>query len=127
MNDESKWISLRRHPRISWGFIVKFRPQDKTSAEWEASTIKDISEGGCFFYSSTKYQPGQILEIRVQFPSLTEPMQFTGEVKRCESSVEKKSNIYGIAVCFLGMDEQKKKEFTRTITFFLSKQQKGKG
>lgn len=125
MNDESKWANLRKHPRISWNFVVKFKPKDSHDSEWQVSTIKDISQGGCYFHNNLSFEAGEILEIQVQFPSLRVPMQFIGEVRRCESlSQDKNFPLFGIAVMFLEMDEEKKKEFIDTIIFFLKKKKK---
>jgi len=124
MGDESRWENLRRYPRISWNFVVKFRLKDSKQSEWQTSTIKDISEGGCFFYSNVPYGVGQVLEILVKFPSMITPMQFIGEVKRCESGKDKQFSLHGIGICFLKMDEQKRQEFIETISFFLKKQKK---
>ncbi len=124
MEDESKWINLRKHPRIAWNFIVKFRPKDSPDSSWEVATLKDISKGGCFFHSSVPYEVGQILELLIRFPSLTYPMWFAGEVRRCESSEDKESAMYGIGVCFLEMEKEKKEEFIKTLNFFLKKQKK---
>jgi hypothetical protein len=122
MDDENKFTNLRHHPRISWHFVVKFRLKDGQEKNWQVSTVKDISEGGCFFYSNVAYQIGQVLEIRVQFPSIEVPMFFTGEVRRCELENVGQLSLYGVGVCFLGMDEEKRKYFIETITYFLKKQ-----
>jgi hypothetical protein len=49
-------------------------------------------------------------------------MEFIAEVKHCESEAVGKLSLYVIGVAFLGMDEEKKKEFIDMITFFLRKQ-----
>lgn len=127
MVDENLWINKRAHPRINWSFIARYRPKDDASSGWEASTVKDISEGGCFFHSKTPYKIGDVLDVLIQFPALPKPMRFTGEVRRCESGDDKAAMMYGIGIKFLDMDEEKKKEFINTITFFLKKEQKKKG
>jgi len=121
--DSIKWARKRIHPRIAWSFMVRFRPHEETGrGGWAVSVIKNISIGGCYFYSNVAYESGQILDIEVQLPRLIDTMKFTGEVRRCEHSEEEKTNIYGVAVQFRDMDEQKKDIFVKTITFFLKKQ-----
>ena len=121
MDDEIKWQNLRKHPRIAWNFVVKFRLKDNPDLNWQVSTVKDISEGGCFFYSNVSYEIGQHLDIRIQFPSLGVPMEFTGEVKRCEERKSGELKMFGLGVLFLEIDEEKKKQFIDTIIFFLKK------
>ena len=87
-------------------------------------TIFDISEGGCFFFGGFPHKAGEILELEIRFPILEEYMRFRGEVKRCEQDKTKHFPRYGLAVQFIEMDEQKKKQFVDTINFFLKKQQK---
>lgn len=124
MDDESKWVNLRKHPRIAWNFFVKFRLKDSPQSTWELATLKDISEGGCYFHSSTPYEVGQILELLIRFPSLVYPMWFAGEVRRCEAGEDKELPMHGIGVRFLEMDKEKKDEFIKTLNFFLKKQKK---
>ena len=119
MDDPKKFINMRRHPRISWAFIVKFRRWAKESS-WQSSTIKNISVGGCYFGSMNDFSSGEILEIQVKLPAIKEPLLFKGQVKRCDR--QEGGNIYFVAVEFLEMDESKKEEFTRVMTFFIKKQ-----
>ena len=92
-----KWARKRIHPRISWSFIIRFRLHSdrETHGGWNVSIIKNISLGGCYFYSDVPYETGRILDLDVRLPRLIEPMKFTGEVKRCERNEEDKVNIYG--------------------------------
>lgn len=123
MDGESKGENLRKHPRIARNFVARFRVKDRPDSEWQLSTLKDISEGGCYFYSATPFEIGQVLETRILFPSSKEPIEFLGEVKRCDSEGSGQFSRFGIGVYFMGMDEQKKKEFIETIVFFLKKKQ----
>lgn len=121
---EYKGTERRRYPRISWNFFVRFRRKGIPDSRWEMSHINNISEGGCFFISSEPYLVGWILEIDIQFPQLIKGyMRFSGDVKRCELDKNSKSPRYGIAVCFLEIDEEKRRAFLETINFFLRKQE----
>ena len=122
-NEANKGKDLRSHPRVAWKFVVKFRLKDKEDTEWQVSTIRDISENGCSFSSSVAYEVGKVLEIRVQLPAFRMPIQFTGEVKRCESNQDNQISLYIIGIYFLEIDAEKKKEFVETISFFLKKKQ----
>jgi len=128
MEEDIRWANKRAHPRISWNFIVRFRLHNNERPQgWEVSVIRNISLGGCYFYSNIRYEIGQILDIEVQFPSLLEPMKFVGEVKRYEENLDASVHIYGVAIQFQGMDEKKKNTFIETVNFFLKKQSKLKG
>jgi len=112
--------SMRKYPRISWGFVIRFRLRG--GDVWEVGTIKNISEGGCYFGTGKEMKVGLPLEIQVQFPAIKEPMRFVGEVTRCESGDAQ--NLFFVGIKFLEMDQQKKDEFLHVITFFLKKQKK---
>lgn len=128
MDEERKWASKRLHPRISWSFSVRFKPHEsKNRGVWGVSLVKNISVGGCYFYSNIPYKIGQILDLEIKFPVLMEPMGFVGEVRRCEYNEEEKTGIYGLGVQFIEMDESKKDNFIKTVEFFLRKQSKVKG
>ena len=120
MNEKNKFIEKRKYPRIEWHFVIRFRLKDKPDAKWEASSIKDIGEGGCLFHGGQSYKVGDILEIKIQFPALKEPLHFTGEVKRCIPK-SKEGLVYGTAVCFQDIDEKSKKAFCKTLNFFVKK------
>jgi hypothetical protein len=124
MGKESKGANQRRFPRVGWSFMVRFRPKGVPDAKWEMTTINDISEGGCFFYSGSSYGIGDVLEVEVQLPALQGYMRFNAEVKRCQGDTSRHLPRYGLAVEFFGMDEARKKQFIETITFFLKRQEK---
>jgi len=121
MLNELRKKDKRRFPRISWNFLVKFRLKDAEDSKWLLSNIKNLSQGGCFFYSPVPFEPGQLLEIEIQFPRLTEPMRFNGEVRRKEGDKKRTASTYGIAVMFLEVEWNKKREFVEAINFFLNK------
>lgn len=125
-DNESEWIKKRQHPRISWSFMIRYRLRDQVSAVWNVSTVKNISLGGCCFFSDTAYKPGDILDIEVQFPMIMEAMKFIGEVKRCDERIEHKSS-YGIGIQFKDMDATKQNQFLDTLGFFMNRQLRDKG
>lgn len=123
---DSEWMKKRMYPRISWTFMVRYRLRDEGGASWNVSVIKNISLGGCYFYSNTFYKVGQMLSIKVQFPAVMGAMKFTGEVKRCDERREGKSS-YGLAVQFTEIDKARQTEFLDALGFFMNKQFKDKG
>jgi len=117
----------RVSPRISWRFIIKFKPHTiEDLPVWETATIQNISTGGCSFFSSRSYKVGDILDIEIQFPLLREPMKFLGQVKRSEGEKDKKLSLYNIGVQFIEMDADKIGAFKQTVEFFLKKQSENK-
>ena len=63
------------------------------------------------------------MEIEIQFPLLKGYMRFVGEVKRCEADKNKLPVRYGVAVQFLEIEEEKKKEFINSLSFLLLRKQ----
>ncbi|MFC1754861.1 PilZ domain-containing protein [Thermoproteota archaeon] len=93
-------IERRIHPRLALSFMMRSRHKGGQDSDWHITTIKDISEGGCFLYFLNDYEEGEVLDIEIHFPLLANPLRLSGEVQRCES--------YGTAVAFLEMNKKKK-------------------
>ena len=121
MSEKFGGIENRRHPRISWNFQVKFRLRGVKDAKWLLSNIINISEGGCFFYSPIGFEVGQILEIEILIPRLLKPMHFIGQVRRKEGDENAMTLRFGIAIMFLEIEADKKKDLIESINFFLKK------
>ena len=123
-DDESKERELRRHPRISWNFLVRHHPHDEGGDWAELSTVRNISIGGCYFGSSRTYPVGQVLDLQVKLPGVKDPLVFQGRVRRCDAG--EGASVWFIAVEFMNMDTPQRDEFTRVISFFLKKQNQKK-
>lgn len=116
------WSEKRGHPRVSWNFVVKYKPrQDEDASHWEVAVIQNISKGGCYFFSGTSHEIGEILDIEIQFPNLLTPMKFSAQVNRCVHSSDPNLPRYGIGVFFTEMDESKRAIFEQTLEFFLKR------
>jgi hypothetical protein len=116
-------VERRAFPRISRRFIIRFRPKGQPEVlNWQVSVVKNISVGGCYFFSSVPYRVGQVLELGVQLPFSKEPIQLDGEVKRCEElSSAKDWSTYGIAVQFLNLSPKEKEILDSTVKYFLKR------
>ena len=121
MNQEGK-ADHRQYGRAAWHFTARFRPLNRSDVRWEIPTVEDVSEGGCYFYSSFSCEAGKILEIEIEFPGSQKFVRFVGEVKRCDFDNSKKLVRYGIGVHFLEIEKGREEEFKKAITFFLEKQ-----
>ena len=119
---EDKGREARRHPRISWGFLVRHKPHEATDDCTELSTIKNISVGGCYFGSQKAYPPGQILDLTVKLPGVKDLLVFQGQVKRCHTGQTR--GLCFLAVEFVNMNAAQKDEFSRAISFFIKKKNK---
>lgn len=110
----------RRHPRISWGFLVKHKLQGQNQDAVDLSTVKNISLGGCYFGSRKAYSAGQVLDLEVKLPGIKDPLLFQGKVQRCDPG--QAPGLFFIAVEFMDMGESQKEEFSRVMSFFIKKQ-----
>lgn len=117
-------VERRAFPRIPRRFIIRFRPKGQPEVlNWQVSVVKNISVGGCYFFSSVPYRVGQVLELGVQLPFSKEPIQPDGEVKRCEAlSSSKDWNTYGIAVQFLNLSPKEREILDSTVKYFLKRE-----
>ena len=117
-------VDRRLFPRICRRFLIKFKPKvDVENLTWQVSIIKNISVGGCYFYSAVPYNKGKILELAIQLPLSRCPIYTCGEVKRCEKlSQSDELPIFGIAVQFLELSSQDRKVLDSTVKYFLKTQ-----
>lgn len=122
MNEESEWKNSRKHPRIDWSFVAKVRLAE-ANEKWQMTSIKNISEGGCYFYGSQALEVGKTVELEIKIPSVENPIYFMGKIKRCEEKKQGSTQIYGLAVQFQLMDESKRDKFIEAVIFFLKKQE----
>jgi c-di-GMP-binding flagellar brake protein YcgR len=120
-DQDQEWLSRRQHPRIAKRFVVKFRPKGAQDAQWEISTLNNVSEGGCSFFSDVAYALGQNLELGIQFPIFKEYMNFLGAVRRCDPDKNRVPVRYLMGVQFTEIEEAKKKEFIDNLNFFVKK------
>ncbi|RKY32985.1 MAG: hypothetical protein DRP74_01455 [Candidatus Omnitrophota bacterium] len=113
--------NLRKKPRIERHFMIRYQPQENPTVHNQGvSTIQNISETGCFFYSACHYKIGEKLDVEIRFPLIAEPAKFVAEVKRC---IEEDPKIpkYAIGILFIDVDQEKKDAFIKTLDFFLKK------
>jgi hypothetical protein len=124
MHKQDQESNMRDSPRISRRFTARVKPKDSSDAKWQVPILKNISESGCFFIGGVVHEIGEILEIEIQFPTLSEPMRFLGEVVRSETDDKLQPPVHRIGVHFKEMDESKRHKFAETIDFFLKKLKK---
>ncbi|MFA5119294.1 MAG: PilZ domain-containing protein [Candidatus Omnitrophota bacterium] len=125
MGEDSSSADKRINPRITRNFVIRYRlSRTEQGTSWATSVIKNISQGGCCFATSAPFVIGQALELEVQLPSLTAPIKFFGEVKRCQY-MESAQGITGymVALRFQEIDPDQKKILIDTVDFFFRKQQ----
>jgi len=125
VDDPSDRIEKRAHPRVERRFVLRFRPHHSEDSKWVVSTLSNISQTGCYFYSSILCEIGQLLDVEIQFPVFSEYMHFVGEVKRVDPQEVVRITTCGVGVYFQEMEEEKKKEFLKVLDLSL-KQHKDK-
>jgi hypothetical protein len=112
----------REFPRIIWHFVLRAKPHAQQEAgRWEVSAVQNISRGGCSFFSNFPYQPGDQLDIGIQFPSCPDLIRFVGEVRHCHPRVAGIASTYYLGVKFVEIDEAKRELFYQSLDFFLKK------
>ena len=120
--NQSNPADRRQFPRVRWNFVMRFRIKEYENINWEISSVEDVSEGGCLFFSPLPFQKGQMLDIQIHLPRLQGFMFFNGEVVRVNSQKTGQFEKYAVAVKFTFIEEEHRKKFLETIDFFLKKQ-----
>jgi len=116
--EENKRIA----PRVNRNFITRFRPQTTDETQpWQFAALHNISSTGCLLSTDDPFNPGALLDIRIEFPGLESPMTFTGEVKRCLGRSGPRPSPYSVGVEFKTFEESKKEVFLQRLEFFVQK------
>jgi hypothetical protein len=109
----------RKHGRIAHHFVVHFKPSDAPETGWQLTTTRNISEGGCLISSGHPYPEEQMLDFRIQLPSIQKPVAVSGRVCRCTKGGE--TDVWFVAVMFTKIEDREVMDFYRIMNFFLKK------
>ncbi len=75
MGEKRKYIRINECLTLSYRILESIRET--------ASFSKNISEGGICFLALQRFQPGVILELKIELAALTKPILVVGEVRWC--------------------------------------------
>jgi len=122
-SDEHK----RGHDRLRHPFLVKFRiytgPPAQEKSRWDVVTIRNVSPGGLSFNYTQKFPIGTVLELDIGLSSMVGTIHCLGKVCRVDELPPKMPDIktipvYGIAVKFSDLPDDKKEAIERLIKEF---------
>lgn len=108
----------RSHERIKRQFVVNYKVRGK-EGKYDVSQIKDISEGGLFFTTSTDFLKDTILEVELKTP--VSALGINLLVKVIESKQVVKGLIYNTRVNIIEIDDSSKVLLKQTVDFFIKK------
>ncbi|MFC1593763.1 PilZ domain-containing protein [Candidatus Omnitrophota bacterium] len=108
----------RKHSRLKRQFIVSFKEENGTS-HFDASQMKDISEGGLRFMTGRPFAKDTILLLKLKTPVAVCKFKIKGKVVESTKIVE--GLIYDTRVSFLDIDEDTEAAIRKTIDYFSKK------
>jgi len=91
----------RAFKRIQQKVTVKFKQCGGAHHVENISTSKNISLGGMYFISLSKFEIGAKLICDIILPQKTEVSRWSSRVVRCENATDKMISTFGIAVEFI--------------------------
>ena len=106
----------RKYVRVKKPYITHFRVKlrdDTVSKEWDTVTIVNLSAGGIFFYSSTNFKVGTILDIEVSFSRSYPTVKCVGNVLRVKRYLD--TSRIGYAIEFTEIAEQMKMMINKSL------------
>ena len=125
----------RSHERLRHSFLVRFRVYTDSAGQenirWDVVTIRNISPGGISFNYTQKFIVGTVLELSINLSSSVGTINCQGVVCRVDELPPKRPDIktipvYGIAVKFSDLSEDKRESIERLIIEFQSHGQDGR-
>lgn len=96
MNKKIKKKEKRKYGRLDFQLQLNLNKKDK-------SRTKNISAGGLRFTSAQKLKPGSKVDLKIDLPNRTTPVNFKGKVvwsKTLPSKAKSKKKTYDIGVKF---------------------------
>lgn len=103
----------RIHTRVAVdAYISATLTTDKTQAE-RIFTSKDIGPEGIFLMSSKTFPIGTTVSLKIHTPSTVKPINVEAEVVRIAR--DEKSQVTGMGLVFLKMNEVQKKELCKHL------------
>lgn len=79
----------------------------------QLAVTKNISASGLLFFSKESVPLGAILELKIELPDSSEPIECLARIVRVEETPQE--NIYNIAVCFLDMTSHQRARMDRYV------------
>jgi hypothetical protein len=119
----------RSYDRLRHAFVAKFRIYSEAAsqekAKWDVVTIRNISPGGLSFNYTQKFPIGTVLELDIGLSSVVGATHCLGIVCRVDETPPKRPDIkaipvYGIAVKFTNLPEDKKGAIEKLVKEFHS-------
>lgn len=114
----------RSFDRLRHPFLAKFRiyadsPGEEKS-KWDVVTIRNVSPGGLSFNYTQKFEIGTIVELDIGLSSVVGTVHCLATVCRVDEMPPKRPDlktipVYGIAVKFNDLPEDKKEAIERLI------------
>jgi len=115
----------RQWKRIKKQFVAKVRDGalketwDRDSSGWDIVTTRDLGAGGIFFNYNRNIEKGLLLDMEINFPMSSTPINCAGEVIRVQKDLH--SPIWGVATSFTKISEQEKRTINNAAEGFYSK------
>lgn len=120
MNDR-KGPERRKHVRVSRRFVIQYHIVGQEGS-WGASTIMDLSMGGCSFGTTIAFSPGDRLLLEIKFPGSPVPLECEGNVVRCTPAPDGK--FYFVGLSFINLTEEKTASLKEVVDFLIKLQKK---
>jgi c-di-GMP-binding flagellar brake protein YcgR len=117
---KKKFIEKRRHQRLDYYCLVKYRPlYHKGEYREIVTSLRNLSSGGILLKLKDWLPQGSELEVKLNITQLKESLVATAKVVRV--SRQKSGEGYWCGVEFLAMSEEDKKRLTDFISALKNK------
>lgn len=107
----------RRSPRITQGFLVRYRRPGETS--WFVSSLRDLSSHGVRFIGECVFDVGTELELQLVLPMAKGPLALQGRVIRTTPG-PMRLTAYGVT--FQAGEASVQEMIDEAVAYFLRKQ-----
>ncbi len=111
MPDRSNPKPNRQSERLQHELLVAYRTVDGFITDWAVN----ISRGGIFINTRNPLAVGSIVKLIISLPDAAFPFDLTGRVMRVHATDRQSSQVAGMGLEFIDVDEEKRARLERFV------------
>jgi type IV pilus assembly protein PilZ len=111
MPDRAHTKPNRQSERLQHELLVAYRTVDGFITDWAVN----ISRGGIFINTRNPLAVGSIVKLIISLPDAAFPFDLTGKVTRVHAADRQASQVAGMGLEFVDVDEEKRARLERFV------------
>ncbi len=116
--EKRKYKRINRYEKSEKPYMARFKirsdeAQEMEAYDWNSVSLMNISAGGTAFIYNKDLGIGTLLDLKIDVSNSTPTINCVGEIIRIDKT--RHTSMFGIAIKFTEIDEQKKAMINTTV------------